>query len=434
MKNKIKNKLKTTFIYLFLILMFGCAVVHVDEIDNKKVVFTPPPHKWVLGVTTKNIFATKNDEPEGWVRVAENKDTPYVYDNLNKKEIETFYAAHYCRGGWLVAGEIIEIDLLLNSENLGSHRTNKMVIYWNDRQSPVAAWERYEIKSPGNKSDEGLLPRGITCNETTGKWYIAASHYLMTSHNPKDPDGWTLQHTSDIATGSGLHAKSIKSFGNTTYAIFVDGLSDAGYIGIQKGDNPWELKHINSDLKLPTSFLHSYVFDPTTNKIVIGTTKGKVLYCAVGTLDCKIAEVRSGTDALATNYRGEFLGVSYATASIHRSAKSPKWDVSPTGGRHDLAIPRIYATKILFLNGYWYLGGQLGHLAYLKTGDNAIKRSDRWTHVNRSEPFCEDGDTMHAYCGPSSTGKWRDHYNYGVAVGGARFGGSTFTALISGGL
>ena len=410
---------------LVLNFLLACAV-NIEEIPTRAVEYEPPPYKYLLAVNTKGFYAADKSNPARWQRVG-GKVMNLDYSSFTS--IENLYAAHYCNGIWLVAGQIVGVDMEAGKE-VGSYHRNRMAVYWTDRQSPITDWNYYEITNlSDNLRRDRMYPRGITCNEYTGTWYIAGNYWLLTSNNPTAAKNWTLTHTTDIVPSRGLLAvKGIGSFEDFVYAGFHERVKNTGYLGLKVGDEPWEFIHLNNDLGLPPSRLHSFLFDPTINKIIIGTTWPWVIYCETASLVCTLLPVRKGTDSMATNYEGQVFGTSVTVGTTIRMPGVSEWDVDEQGKNFYVLVPRIYATNLVFLDDRWYIAGHFGNMG---VADYKQVRRSGW----RNPQNCAN-DT------PTGIGQC---YNYqysipivdGVEEGyalGDQFEGRHFTDLILGGL
>ena len=343
---------------LILNFILACAV-NVEEIPSRNVDYEPPPYEYLLAVNTKGFYAAHKDNPAKWDRVG-GKVMDLDYSSF--KSIENLFAAHYCNGIWLVAGQIVGVDMEAGRE-IGSYHRNRMAVYWTDRQSPFTTWNYYEITNlSDNLRRDRMYPREITCNEYTGTWYIAGNYWLLTSNNPTAPENWTLTHTSDIVPGGLLVVKGLGSFEDFVYASFQNRTEDTGYLGLKIGDEPWEFVHLNNDLGFRPARLHSFLFDPTINRIVIGVTQKYVLYCETATLNCISLPVARGTDSMATNYEGQIFGVSITAGTTKRYPGIDEWDINERGDHSYTAAPKIHATNLVFLDGHWYIAGHFGNI------------------------------------------------------------------------
>ena len=426
--------MKIVRISVFIILCGHCTI-NVEDLKNKSIEYQAPEYNYLLGVTSKGFYAANKDDLLTWERVG-GKEIDLDYSTGETKYIENLLTSHYCNGIWVVVGQVVRVSMEYDRHESGSGARNNIVIYWTDRQSPFTEWNEYEISQEFYDIRlERLIPLDISCNKLSGKWTIAAFHFMMESYNPTNPDSWKTTHVNKIAPSGGLTIKRVEDFENFTYGVFFSWGGDEGYLGLKYDGEPWEFVHVNNDLGAEPHLWHTFLFDPTTNKVVIGTTGSYVVYCEIGTLECNTIPTEVGIDSLATDNKGNFLGVSFTSSTMAKRANVDKWAIDQ--GVDQIAVPRIYAIHIVNVDGKWLIAGERGGLSYNPyiapiDPHYTIREDSEWIHIPTGTTYYYDQRPPPSYI--NHIDKFQNAYNYAVSAGGEHFGGRQFTSLILGGL
>ena len=357
-----ERKMKKLTVLSLVLFVLACSNVHVNEIENKSIEYQHPDYKWVLMSTTSNIYATKKDEPESWIKVAgENSDPDRTFTDT-KDKIEQIYASEYCNGIWVAVGITYNVDWN------GTKQKANFVVYWIDRQSPVGDWTRNEIKSPSSGAiDNRMIVQSVTCDTESGTFYVAAWDYFIYANDPSDPDSWVFTRTRKLVTLYPRPMKLVYYFGGVLYGAFIHPSQGFSILGLLiPGESEWKFTDVQEDIGGNPAEIHTGLFDPIDNSVVFGTTWPYVIYCQPGTLECSKVDFESnlrshssapGVDSIGTNYKGDFFGLSVTQGQIQKRP-GKKWLRSTT------SQPAGNYGKIKYLNGIWFAGGAFGQLIY----------------------------------------------------------------------
>ena len=441
---------------LLLFLTLNCAVTVTDN-TAQSVEYKPPEHKHVLMMTRKGLYSAALKDLTTWKRIYLSYPSNFVndkpfstfgsnYNNFGSVDrIENFMDITYCRGLWVAVAKISKIT------DLGTSGVKKAAIYWSDRQDPNnAEWNRYEI-SVGSPH-----PVSLSCNTLSGVFTLANWENILTSSNPKEPKAWLSERVNDkFGVPSNRVLQKAFNFLESTYLFLGDSFGNTGYLALKLPDKKWKVKNIQKEFGAKEGgLLKSMVFDPTTNKLIFATDTAEnnyILLCGVNTLDCSTVSISRGVEAMATDFKNSFFGVSFTNAWVWKTpntggkfvsgAKSGLWLFKPKNA-WTLLPPSL--ASITYLKDRWFVGGFHGTLFY--TEPNTEIYGD---YSKRKYTFCGlDGVVNPAR--PHTTliiGRdrclWKEAHNLGDASSAAdnnplkvskHFGRGKIHKLVSGGL
>ena len=139
-------------------------------------------------------------------------------------------------------------------------------------------------------------------------------------------------------------------------------------------EEDWQKLDLQADVSFEPTQLHSLMYDPTQNLIIISTIHEFILVCAPSTLDCRQFEVSGIAVSMATDYKGTFYGVDYTNGALYKDSSIPEF-VGSRYGEKRLWVPKnpwttydMYTASIHSLDGRWYAGNNFGSLLYTPKG------------------------------------------------------------------